>query len=157
MEWSEKKMEMSSWRLLWLHVCTRAPLHTTMVTLQLMISLQSMVTIIDFWTLICYGAVLLWYCSSTDCRDTINCKVTIISFVQHGPGVFQNAHVVFFSLSKINKSHSRSTYITFNIAALICPIKRPINVQKVWYVGSFGLPNSELPLFLIDYLLGLSW
>ena len=38
------------------------PLHKTMVTLQLMIhvSLQSMVTIIDFLTLIGYGAVLLW-------------------------------------------------------------------------------------------------
>ena len=39
----------------------RAPLHKTMVTLQLMISLQSMVAIVDlFFTLIGYGAVLLW-------------------------------------------------------------------------------------------------
>ena len=37
-----------------------APLHKTMVTLQLIISLQSVVTIIDFLILIGYGAVLLW-------------------------------------------------------------------------------------------------
>ena len=37
-----------------------APLHKSMVTLQLMISLQSMVTTIDFLTLIGYGEVLLW-------------------------------------------------------------------------------------------------
>ena len=36
------------------------PLHKTMVTLQLMVSLQYMVTNIDFLTLIGYGAVLLW-------------------------------------------------------------------------------------------------
>ena len=32
----------------------------TMATLQLMVSLQTMVTIIDFLNLIGYGAVLLW-------------------------------------------------------------------------------------------------
>ena len=37
-----------------------------------------MVTIIDFLTLIGYGAVLLWYIVTIDCRDTINCKVTIV-------------------------------------------------------------------------------
>ena len=36
-----------------------APLHKTIVALQLMVSLQSMVTVIDFLTLIGYGAVLL--------------------------------------------------------------------------------------------------
>ena len=44
-----------------------------MVTLQLMVSLNTMVTTIDFLTLIGYGAVLLWVC-----RDTTNCKVTIV-------------------------------------------------------------------------------
>ena len=57
---------------------TWAPLHKTMVTLQLMVSLQSMVTIIAFldfdW---------LWKSSvamvvTIDCRDTINCKVAIV-------------------------------------------------------------------------------
>ena len=56
---------------------TRAPLHKTMVTLQLMISLQSMVTTI---------AILLHSQSKSkismivtiDCRDIINCKVTIV-------------------------------------------------------------------------------
>ena len=37
-----------------------APLHKTIVSLQLMVSLQTMVTIIDFLILIGYGAVLLW-------------------------------------------------------------------------------------------------
>ena len=38
----------------------RALLHKTMVTLQLMVSLQTMVTTIDFLILVGYGAVLLW-------------------------------------------------------------------------------------------------
>ena len=37
-----------------------------------------MVTIIDFLTLIGYGAVLLSMVLTIDCRDTINCKVTIV-------------------------------------------------------------------------------
>ena len=38
----------------------QGPLHKTMVTLQLMVSPQTIVTTIDFLTLIGYGAVLLW-------------------------------------------------------------------------------------------------
>ena len=53
---------------------TWAPLHKTMVTLQLMISMQSIVTIIDFLTSIGYGAMVV----TIDCRDTINFKVTIV-------------------------------------------------------------------------------
>ena len=37
-----------------------APLHKTIVSLQLMVSLQTMVSTIDFLILIGYGAVLLW-------------------------------------------------------------------------------------------------
>ena len=37
-----------------------APLHKTIVSLQLMVSLQTMVSAIDFLILIGYGAVLLW-------------------------------------------------------------------------------------------------
>ena len=39
---------------------SRAPLHKTIVSLQLMVSLQTMVSTIDFLILIGYGAVLLW-------------------------------------------------------------------------------------------------
>ena len=39
---------------------TRVPLHKTIVSLQLMVSLQTMVSTIDFLILIGYGAVLLW-------------------------------------------------------------------------------------------------
>ena len=39
---------------------TRALLHKTIVSLQLMVSLQTMVSAIDFLILIGYGAVLLW-------------------------------------------------------------------------------------------------
>ena len=38
----------------------RAPLHKTIVSLQLMVSLQTMVSAIDFLILIGYRAVLLW-------------------------------------------------------------------------------------------------
>ena len=48
-----------------------------MVTLQLMISLQTMVTIIDCLTLIGYGAGVAMVVTIV-CRDTINCKVTIV-------------------------------------------------------------------------------
>ena len=37
-----------------------APLHKTIVSLQLMVSRQTMVSAIDFLILIGYGAVLLW-------------------------------------------------------------------------------------------------
>ena len=39
---------------------SRAPLHKTIVSLHLMVSLQTMVSAIDFLILIGYGAVLLW-------------------------------------------------------------------------------------------------
>ena len=53
----------------------RAPLHKTMVTLQLMISLQSVVTIIDFLNWLWSSVAMV---VTVDCRDTINCKVTIV-------------------------------------------------------------------------------
>ena len=39
---------------------TWAPLHKTIVSLQVLVSLQTIVSTIDFLILIGYGAVLLW-------------------------------------------------------------------------------------------------
>ena len=57
---------------------TWALLHKIMVTLQLMVSLQTMVTTIDFLTLIGYGWSSVAMVVTIDCRDTINCTVTIV-------------------------------------------------------------------------------
>ena len=56
--------------------------------------------------------------------------------------------------NKITKNSSRSTYVTFNIAVLKCPIKRPVNVQKAYDMWGHSdyTTNSELAYYMTTSL-----